>query len=82
MFNHHKKIFLATEGTSKSHVYKKLYPWECSEELAEHLKSTEVCNKDMFCKNILFLKLLFMFRICGSNIHYIRIFLVFSLFLR
>lgn len=41
-----ERLLMASNGTSKSHVYKKLYPWEASEQLAEHLKTTEVYNND------------------------------------
>uniref|UniRef100_A0A0P4W657 Uncharacterized protein n=1 Tax=Scylla olivacea TaxID=85551 RepID=A0A0P4W657_SCYOL len=41
-----EKLIMNVEGTSRSHVYKRLYPWQSSQELAEHLRSTEVYNKD------------------------------------
>ncbi|KAG0699589.1 Mitochondrial mRNA pseudouridine synthase RPUSD3 [Chionoecetes opilio] len=41
-----ERLLMANQGTSNSHVYKKLYPWEASEELAEHLRSTQVFHED------------------------------------
>lgn len=40
--------FQANKGTTETHLYKKLYPWEDAKELAEHLKNTEVCNIGKF----------------------------------
>lgn len=41
-----EKLLKADKGTSDTHLYKKLYPWEDSKEMAEHLKNTEVYNFD------------------------------------
>ncbi|XP_045133597.1 mitochondrial mRNA pseudouridine synthase RPUSD3-like isoform X2 [Portunus trituberculatus] len=41
-----EKLIQNTTESSKNHVYNRLFPWQSSQELAEHLRNTEVYNND------------------------------------
>ncbi|XP_068216819.1 mitochondrial mRNA pseudouridine synthase RPUSD3-like [Palaemon carinicauda] len=41
-----KRLIEGTGGTKKHHIFNQLYPWKTRLELAEHLKKSEVYNKD------------------------------------